>query len=401
MTVNYILGYFFYIDWRIDILEDKKIKIEDEVKSLYIHFPFCKHICNYCDFYKRVPSEAYNVSSFHNLFNEQDVVHERILSTRGLKLGGLETLYIGGGTPSLWGEEGARFLELFLRKKGLELNNKGEYTLEVNPGTWTDKVISRWLKAGINRFSVGIQSLDERFLPILDRVHTLHESFELLDYFKGVELDYSVDFMLGLPNSESLQRNVLEELDKILFYKPSHISLYILTTKESYIHQKSLPKDDWIAEEYLKVSNFLIERGFNHYEVSNFSLPGKESKHNLRYWSLDSVAALGPSGTGFLKGNNGGFRYKWNVHDSRVKEEVLSKREFELEKIYLSLRTFRGLNVSDLFGKDNDHALYSLIDEWRLKGYLSSLENERVSLSPKGFLLLDSIMDDLFREKIV
>jgi oxygen-independent coproporphyrinogen-3 oxidase len=207
--------------------------------------------------------------------------------------------------------------------------------------------------------------------------------------------------MLGLPNSESLQRNVLEELEKILFYKPSHISLYILTTKESYIHQKSLPKDDWIAEEYLKVSNFLIERGFNHYEVSNFSLPGKESKHNLRYWSLDSVAALGPSGTGFLKGNKGGFRYKWNVHDSRVKEEVLSKREFELEKIYLSLRTFRGLNVSDLFGKDNDHALYSLIDEWRLKGYLSSLENERVSLSPKGFLLLDSIMDDLFREKIV
>ena len=382
-------------------MEDKKIKIEDEVKSLYIHFPFCKHICNYCDFYKKVPSEAYNVSSFHNLFNEQDVAHERILSTRGLKLGGLETLYIGGGTPSLWGEEGARFLESFLQKKGLELNNKGEYTLEVNPGTWTDKIISRWLKAGINRFSVGIQSLDERFLPILDRVHTLHESFELLDYFKGIKLDYSVDFMLGLPNSESLQRNVLEELDKILFYKPSHISLYILTTKESYIHQKSLPKDDWVAEEYLKVSNFLIERGFNHYEVSNFSLPGKESKHNLRYWSLDSVAALGPSGTGFLKGNKGGFRYKWNVHDSRVKEEVLSKREFELEKIYLSLRTFRGLNVSDLFSKDNDYALYSLIDEWRLKGYLSSLENERVSLSPKGFLLLDSIMDDLFREKII
>ena len=148
-------------------------------------------------------------------------------------------------------------LSHFCGNKGLELNNKGEYTLEVNPGTWNDKIISRWLKAGINRFSVGLQSLDERFLPILDRVHTLHESFELLDYLKKLELDYSVDFMLGLPNSESLRRNVLEELDEILFYKPSHISLYILTTKDSYIHQKSLPKDDWVAEEYLKVSNFL------------------------------------------------------------------------------------------------------------------------------------------------
>ena len=97
-------------------MEDKKIKIEDEVKSLYIHFPFCKHICNYCDFFKKVPSEAYNISSFHNLFNEQDAAHEQILSARGLKLGGLETLYIGGGTPSLWGEEGALFIESFLRK---------------------------------------------------------------------------------------------------------------------------------------------------------------------------------------------------------------------------------------------------------------------------------------------
>ena len=244
-------------------MEDKKIKIEDEVKSLYIHFPFCKHICNYCDFYKKVPSEAYNVSSFHNLFNEQDVAHERILSTRGLKLGGLETLYIGGGTPSLWGEEGARFLELFLRKKGLELNNKGEYTLEVNPGTWTDKVISRWLKAGINRFSVGIQSLDERFLPILDRVHTLHESFELLDYFKGVELDYSVDFMLGLPNSESLQRNVLEELDKNLGEKFSLnkmdklFQVILKSATYEFLYKPNL-SINIIIKEYLNASNFFL-----------------------------------------------------------------------------------------------------------------------------------------------
>ncbi len=382
-------------------MNDKKIKLESEVRSLYIHFPFCKHICNYCDFFKKVPSDSYSLSSFHNLFKKQDVAHEKILSKRGLRLGSLETLYVGGGTPSLWGKEGSQFLKKFLSGKALELSKNGEYTLEVNPGTWTDEVISHWLKSGINRFSVGIQSLDKRFLPILDRVHTLEDSFELLNYFRLKNLNYSVDFMLGLPYSESLGRDVIKELNQILLYKPSHISLYILTTKESYVHQKELPRDDWVADEYLKVSNFLTENGFNHYEVSNFSLPGRESRHNLKYWNLDSVAALGPSGTGFLKGAVGGFRYKWNVHDSNMKEEPLSERELELEKVYLNLRTFKGLGLSDVVSRGNDKALFSLIKEWRSKGYLRSAEGERLRLSSKGFLLLDSIMDDLFREKII
>jgi len=382
-------------------LKDKEIKLKGEVKSLYVHFPFCKHICNYCDFYKKIPNESYNVSSFESLFKEQDVAHEKVLSKRGLKLGTLETLYVGGGTPSLWGKEGAQFLNHFLQNKGLELDEGGEHTLEVNPGTWTDEIISSWLESGINRFSVGIQSLDERFLPILDRVHTHKESFELLNYFKKRKLDYSVDFMLGLPESESLGRDVISELSQILLYGPSHISLYILTTKESYIHQKSLPKDDWVAEEYLKVSSFLIERGFNHYEVSNFSLPGKESKHNLKYWNLDSVAALGPSGTGFLKGVGGGFRYKWNVHDAGIKEEALSKRELELERVYLGLRTFKGLDINEVFSRESGKSLNSLVKKWDLLGYLRSIEEGRVKLSPKGFLLLDSIMDDIFRENII
>ena len=150
-----------------------------------------------------------------------------------------------------------------------------------------------------------------------------------------------------------------------------------------------------------ELSTFLKDRGFNHYEVSNFSLPGKESKHNLKYWSLDSVAALGPSGTGFLKDAVGGFRYKWNVHDVGIKEEALSKRELELERVYLGLRTFKGLDTNEVFNRESDKALNSLVKKWDLLGYLRSIEKGRVKLSPKGFLLLDSIMDDIFREKII
>ena len=159
-------------DWRIYILKESKIKFHDGcgITSLYIHFPFCRHLCNYCDFFKKIPSGSYNISSFQNLFKKQDIVHEKMLVERGLSLNNLETLYIGGGTPSLWGDEGAHFLAEFLLKKGVKLDDLGEFTLEVNPGTWTDQALSSWMKFGINRFSVGLQALDERFLPLLESI---------------------------------------------------------------------------------------------------------------------------------------------------------------------------------------------------------------------------------------
>jgi oxygen-independent coproporphyrinogen-3 oxidase len=208
--------------------------------------------------------------------------------------------------------------------------------------------------------------------------------------------------MLGLPFSKTLRRDVLSELKRVLDYRPSHLSLYILTTGSNYIHREDLPDENWIEDEYLKVSNFLKERGFLHYEVSNFSLPGKESTHNLKYWDLESVAALGPSGTGFIKNGSEGFRYKWNVKGPTYTEEFLSEDQLLLEKIYLSLRTFKGINPCEVFTDEEiRESFLNLVEKWKGLGLLNSHESDHVSLSTKGFLLLDSFMDDIFSKKII
>ena len=377
-------------------------EIIDSVSSLYIHFPFCKHLCNYCDFFKKIPSESNNISNFEEVFLSQYMAQEKIFNDFELSFECLDTLYIGGGTPSLWGNDGADFLKDFFSKKRILLNNDGEFTLELNPGAWSHRVVSSWEDFGVNRFSIGIQSLDHRFLPILDRVHKIEESLETLQYFSKRKLNFSVDFMLGLPFSEELGRDVLSELENVLSYGPSHISLYILTTGKGYIHKEKLPKESWIEDEYLKVSSFLKEKGFLHYEVSNFALPGKESLHNLKYWGLDSVAALGPSGTGFLKRGSNGLRYKWNVNGPTYSKEVLGKEELLLERVYLNLRTLKGVNPSTLFPSEKIRSeFFTLAEKWNKNGFLESFGPEKVSLSTKGYLLLDSLMDDLFIKKIV
>ena len=377
-------------------------EIKSSVSSLYIHFPFCKHLCNYCDFFKKIPSESNNISTFEEIFLSQFLIQEKIFSDYGLSFENLDTLYIGGGTPSLWGKGGAEFLKSLFRKKRVHLNSGGEFTLELNPGAWDHTVVSSWEDFGINRFSIGIQSLDPRFLPLLDRVHKLEQSLETLKYFSKRKLNFSVDFMLGLPFSEELGRDVLSELNNVLSYGPSHISLYILTTGKGYLHKEKLPKESWIEQEYLKVSSFLKEKGFLHYEVSNFALPGKESIHNLKYWGLDSVAALGPSGTGFLKKGPNGLRYKWNVNGPTYSKEILGKEDLLLEKVYLNLRTLKGVRPSILFPSEKVRKEFlTLAERWKKDGFLEDFEPDKVSLSTKGYLLLDSLMDDLFIKNIL
>ena len=195
------------------------------VNSLYIHFPFCRHICNYCDFYKAVPKNNLEVKNFQKLLEKSSAKNRDFLKNNGYILGPLETLYIGGGTPSLWGEEGARFFSGL----GPSFFPDYEFTLELNPGSWTHKGLEEWCKTGVNRLSIGIQTLNEKLLPLLNRVHTLTESFETLEMAKKKNFSFSVDFMLGLPHSKKYNRNILVELQKVLAYKPEHLSLYILT----------------------------------------------------------------------------------------------------------------------------------------------------------------------------
>ena len=305
----------------------------------------------------------------------------------------LETLYVGGGTPSLWGKQGAEFLKAFLKEREIKISDDCEATLEVNPGTWTEEGIEAFQAVGFNRFSVGVQSTKDSFLEKLDRVHRHDEVAETLSMLQRKKLNFSVDFMLGLPDSEKGERKILEELEEILSYGPSHLSLYILTVKDNYTHYEKLPNDEWIEREFLEVSNYLTERGFEHYEVSNFSKAGLKSKHNSRYWSGESIAALGPSATGYF--SNSKIRFKWKTLEPTFQVEELSDSEVRMENFYLKLRTSSGVDLNSFFEGEELKTAKSLGRSWEERGLCHSHDGSLV-LTPRGYLLMDSLMNEAF-----
>lgn len=365
------------------------------IESLYIHFPLCRHLCNYCDFYKTAPSDnerASEITSFHEYLTKSFKELSSLLDKEKLKWSPLKTLYIGGGTPSLWGEPGEKFLKSLLACKMQGLAEDCEATLEVNPGAWTEKGIEKFIELGFNRFSLGVQSTEDSFLKIIDRLHRKDEVYKTLRYFNKLNLNFSVDFMLGLPFSKELKRNIIGELKDILSFSPVHISLYILTVKDNYLHYKDLPDDEWVEKEFLEVSDFLRSQGFIHYEVSNFALPGNESRHNKKYWKGETIGALGPSATGYLSGSR--TRFKWKPQSAEMDLEILSESEEKMEKFYLALRTIEGPKLSLFYEKGLDQTL-KVAKGWVERG-LASLSDDSVRLTPKGYLVLDTLMDEIF-----
>ena len=363
-----------------------------EINSLYIHFPFCQHLCNYCDFYKHKLENEKQVIDFEIFLNKQFEYHQSYLSQNGYKLGKLETLYIGGGTPSLWKKRGAQFLKSFV-----ERHENCEFTIEIDPDTWVEGDIDRWQEIGVNRFSLGSQAYSEKFLKVMDRTHLLSDVEKSVKYFSERGLNFSVDLMLGLPGSEG-ERNIQEELRGLLKYSPSHFSVYILKTRKNYLLNTSLPSDDYIRGEYLEVSEMLSKNGYNHYEVSNFAKKDKKSKHNIKYWNYASVAALGPNATGLLVDKDRATRYQWKSISLGVSEEVLEGSSLIIEKLFLGLRH---KNKFDFFSIFKEEEKLSLIDEllehWKKLGYIeSSSHRHGVDLTALGFLMCDSLLDDVF-----
>lgn len=337
------------------------------------------------------------MDEFEVLFDKMIGRHEKLMNEEGYRWGALKTLYIGGGTPSLWGERGAEYLKTKFSSIGLSLMENGEFTLEVNPGTWAEDSIKAWQNFGINRFSLGIQALRQDYLKILDRVHDVEEVHKTLSFFNEIGASFSVDFMLGLPWSQEKKRDIISELEEILSYQPNHISLYILTAKGSYPYKGELPEDDYLEDEYLKVAEFLKDNGFLHYEVSNFAKEGAESIHNLRYWLSESVGALGPSAVGLLSEKK--LRYKWKTSTYDFQVENLSEESSKLEKLYMAMRVNKGIFIEDHFDQNELDGLNPIFKNWCNEGLANlydDLDKNRLVLTSRGFLILDSLLDQIF-----
>lgn len=353
--------------------------------GLYIHIPFCRSKCAYCDFYSCVPTDTLIKDYLSALYREMEKWGGRLDRP-------FDSVYIGGGTPSVIG---ARIEELMSKvRECFNIVSGAEITAEINPEA-EDDFLTAAKKSGINRISMGLQSADDGELKALGRRHTAAEARKAYNRLLEIGFDnISLDLMLCLP--DSTLASLKSSIDLMLALKPSHISSYILKIEE---HTKlfalkdslNLPDDDKSADQYLYVCKRLEEAGYRHYEISNFSLSGRESRHNLKYWRLEDYLGIGPSAHSLMGTKR--FYYERNLREFLKGTEPVYEAELDrsYEEIMLGLRLEEGIAVNKY---RNGKAFMREVERLKEAG-LVRLDGSRLSLTDSGMLVSNAIINDI------
>ena len=271
--------------------------------ACYVHIPYCIQKCRFCDFTtftkdKLPPSINYIQGIKQEIENRH----------KGIKDKSLRSIYFGGGTPSLIP---ARELISVIKhlKKYFLFHPNIEISIEINPGTLTEKSLSLYQSAGVNRFSVGVQTFREDLLKLFNREHSARQTKETLKLLARNKVVFSVDLLFAL--NHQTREDLKKDLDLLLDYSPHHISAYYMTLPPKHSLQKNRPKESTQIKMFKDIEHRLKQEGFDHYEVSNFARPGFHSRHNLTYWLDRSYWGLGLSAHSLLKINNQRVRF-WN-----------------------------------------------------------------------------------------
>ena len=306
------------------------------VNSIYVHIPFCKQKCLYCDF-----------NSFQN---KENIIDEymKALYKECAKFSfdeKIKTIYIGGGTPS--------FIDSKYIVELLKILPKAEeITIEMNPCTVTEEKLKDYKRAGINRISIGLQTTNDKILKEIGRVHTFEEFKKAYELVKKIGFqNINIDLMFGLP--KQILKDVEESLKYLIKINPTHISCYSLIVHENIF--KELPSDEEEREMYYLTKRMLNETGYNQYEISNFSKVGYESKHNLAYWNQEEYIGLGAGASSYYKGERYTNECNIEKYISKINagekirniEEVETKESKLREYIILKLRLTEGICIEE------------------------------------------------------
>jgi oxygen-independent coproporphyrinogen III oxidase len=361
------------------------------MQHLYVHVPFCQRRCSYCDFSiavrKRIPAREYVDAILREA--------ARIPATN------VETIYLGGGTPSLLPDEAIHTLldELTQKFRIPHSTFRIEVTLEANPEDVTPSNARAWVASGVNRVSLGAQSFDDTVLKWMHRSHDAARIGAAVHALRGAGIEnISLDLIFALP--DELQRDWERDLEMALALRPNHLSLYGLTVEprtplDRWISRGAThaPDDDRYAEEYLFAHRRLTADGFGFYEVSNAARDGFRSQHNSAYWSGKPYVGLGPAAHSF-----DGTTRRWNLRaweayrraiaegrSAVESEEQLTDAQRELERVYLALRTIEGLPLT---------VPYRPLPSLTVQGWTFEADGS-LKCTPEGWLRLDSIVAEL------
>lgn len=367
--------------------------------GLYVHIPFCKSKCRYCDFNSFANCEEHIASYFSALMAEAKTWKIREVGRK------FDTLYFGGGTPSyvepkLLGETVNRLLTTY------DFAEDTEVTVECNPGTINFDGFKILKNSGVNRLSIGLQSANNETLKTLDRIHTIEDFERCFDAARRGGFDnISLDLMYGLP--DMTMEDWEYSLDRAIAFNPEHISTYALKIEEGTPFSKmklNLPDEDLCADMYEKSVEILEKYGFMRYEISNFAKKGYESRHNTKYWRLTDYLGLGAGAYSCLDGKRfsnycGLEEYVVAVEkngEAVCEEEDISIAEQMSEFVFLGLRCTAGISVLEFkerFGKDITEIFGEQIKKYCHWGFME-LEKGRLKFKNNGFFVSNTILAD-------
>ncbi|HGA1968969.1 TPA: radical SAM family heme chaperone HemW [Streptococcus agalactiae] len=370
--------------------------------SAYVHIPFCTQICYYCDFskvfIKNQPVDAY-LQALIREFRSYDITE-------------LRTLYIGGGTPTSISAVQLDYLLTEL-SRDLNLNTLEEFTIEANPGDLTVDKIEVLQKSAVNRVSLGVQTFNDKHLKRIGRSHNEAQIYSTIDALKTAGFqNISIDLIYALPGQT--MDDVRSNVAKALSLNIPHLSLYSLILEHHTVFMNKmrrgklhLPTEDLEAEMFEYIISEMERNGFEHYEISNFTKPSFESRHNLMYWDNVEYYGVGAGASGYLDGiryrNRGPIQhYLKGVSEgnARLSEEVLSKNEMMEEELFLGLRKKEGVSIGKFeqkFGTSFEKRYGQIVQELQSDGLLKE-NNGFIQMTKKGLFLGDTVAEKFIVE---
>ena len=373
--------------------------MKGEIRGVYIHIPFCKYICSYCDFNKfyiqRQPVDKYI-----------DCLIDEINSMN--KVENIETIYIGGGTPSALDDEQLHRLLSELRKKIPQ--QLREFTFEANPEDLVDSRVALVKEYGVDRISMGVQTFNDELLKILGRGHVAGDVDMAITNCKkyGIK-DINVDLMFSLP--KQTMEDLFDSMKKVVGYDISHVSCYSLILEQktklyNQVRDKKviLPSNETEEKMYDEVINFLTANGYGQYEISNFARPGHESVHNSSYWENIEYYGLGAGAHGYIDGvryaNQGALKFYIDSmlekgHARREEHTVTDKEKIE-EEMFLGLRLLKGVDLNtfeEKYGKRAEKIFREVIDKNLKIGYLE-IDDNKLRLTRKGLFYGNEVFSE-------
>jgi len=364
--------------------------------GIYIHIPFCVKKCDYCDFISYCNKENLIEEYVEKLKEEIDIN----LKNKEYKI---KTIYIGGGTPSCIDSKYiVDILNIIKEKYNLE---NTEITIEVNPGTVTERKLTDYIKAGINRLSIGLQETNNELLKQIGRIHTYEEFLATYNLARKIGFkNINVDLMIGLPN-QSIQ-NIKESLTKVITLNPEHISVYSLILEEGtklykkYEENKiKLPDEDLERNMYWYVKNTLENNGYIHYEISNFSKKGYESKHNVSCWNQEEYMGFGVAAHSYI--DNTRYSNTESIEEYiNNKENIIHEKQtiedMQKEYMLLGLRKIEGINIQDFKNKFVENPIFLFRNELSklVEEDLIIVDGDNIKLTNKGLDLANIVWEE-------